>query len=116
MHKSNIDWLSLACAPAGTKPATQACALTGNRTCNLSVYRTTPNQPSYTGQGRSPRLMLSQKCYRESSGALKESGHCRLRHREKLPERWRWTQTFTGPMCAFNRQRLGGWWAESYRV
>ena len=34
----------------GTEPTTQACALTGNRTCNLSVYGkmlqpTEPHQP-----------------------------------------------------------------------
>ena len=36
----------------GIEPATQACALTGNQTPNFSVYRTTPNHLSRTGQGR----------------------------------------------------------------
>ena len=35
----------------GTKPATQARALTGNRTCDLSLCRMMPNQPSHTGRG-----------------------------------------------------------------
>ena len=35
----------------GTKPATQACALTRNRTHNFAVCRTTPNQLSHTVQG-----------------------------------------------------------------
>ena len=35
----------------GTEPATQACALTRNRTCDLSVCRMTPNQLSHTSQG-----------------------------------------------------------------
>ena len=36
----------------GTKPTTQACALTWNPTRNLSVCRTMPNQLSHSGQGK----------------------------------------------------------------
>ena len=35
----------------GTEPTTQACAVTRNQTCNLSLCRMTPNQLSHTGQG-----------------------------------------------------------------
>ena len=35
----------------GTWPATQACALTGNRTCNISVHRPVLSSLSYTNQG-----------------------------------------------------------------
>ena len=35
----------------GTKPTTQAYALTGNRTGNLSLCRMKPNKLSHTGQG-----------------------------------------------------------------
>ena len=35
----------------GTEPATQACALTGNPTCDPLLCRTTPNQLSHTTQG-----------------------------------------------------------------
>ena len=51
----NIDWLPVKCAPTRnlpeTEPAAQACALTGNRTCDLSVYVRCSNQLSHTGQG-----------------------------------------------------------------
>ena len=36
--------------PAGSKSATQACALTGNQTSNIFLFGTTPNQLSHTGQ------------------------------------------------------------------
>ena len=35
----------------GTWPTTQACALTGNQTCDLLVHSTTPNPLSHTSQG-----------------------------------------------------------------
>ena len=35
----------------GYRPTTQACALTGNRTSNLSLGGTTFNQLSHAGQG-----------------------------------------------------------------
>ena len=34
-----------------SEPATQACALTGNQTGDISLCRTIPNQLSHTGQG-----------------------------------------------------------------
>ena len=40
-------WLPLKRPLLGTWPATQACALTGNRTSELSLCRMTPNQLSY---------------------------------------------------------------------
>ena len=33
----------------GAKPATQACALTGNQTDDLSMYRMTPTEPHHPG-------------------------------------------------------------------
>ena len=41
-RERNINCLSLACLQLGTWPTTQACALTGNRTGDLLVYRMTP--------------------------------------------------------------------------
>ena len=38
-------------APQGTDPATQACALSGNRTGELLLCLTTPAPLSHTGQG-----------------------------------------------------------------
>ena len=37
--------------PTGDWTATQACALTRNWTCDLPVCKTTPTQPSHSGQG-----------------------------------------------------------------
>ena len=42
----------LSCVPRpGTEPKTQACAMTRNRTCDLMLCRTMPNQPSHMRQG-----------------------------------------------------------------
>ena len=47
----NINvWLPLVHSPLGTWPATQACALTGNRTGDPLVHRPALNPLSYTGQ------------------------------------------------------------------
>ena len=60
--------LPLTCPQPGTRPASQACALTWNRTCDLLVYGKMPNPPSHTGQGCStvvPRyssLIHSRTC------------------------------------------------------
>ena len=49
----NINvWLPLACSLLGTWPATQACALTGNRTRDPLVHRPVLNPLSYTSQAR----------------------------------------------------------------
>ena len=37
----------------GTEPASQACALTGNRTGDLWLWGMMPDQLSHTGQGGS---------------------------------------------------------------
>ena len=44
-------WLPLACPLLQTWPATQACALTGNRTHDSLIRRPTLNPLSYTSQG-----------------------------------------------------------------
>ena len=49
-HKFNV-WFPLTRPVLGTWPATQACALTGNRTNNLSVCRSLLNPLSHTSQG-----------------------------------------------------------------
>ena len=51
MCERNISWLPLTCPQLGTWPATQACALTGNRTSDLSVCRLALNPLSHTSQG-----------------------------------------------------------------
>ena len=51
INVQEICWLPLAHPPLGTWPATQACALTGNRTSDLSVCRLALNPLSHTSQG-----------------------------------------------------------------
>ena len=46
------DWLPLARPQLGTCPATQACALTGNQTSDLSVRGPALNPLSHTSQGK----------------------------------------------------------------
>ena len=51
-RERNIDmWLPLACPQLGSKPATQACTLTGNRTGKSLVHRLALNPLSHTSQG-----------------------------------------------------------------
>ena len=51
-REKNINvWLPLARPLLGIWPATQACALTGNRTGSLSVHRLALNPLSHTSQG-----------------------------------------------------------------
>ena len=50
-RETAIGWLPLARLQLGTWPATQAHALTGNRTGKLSVCGTMPIPLSHTNQG-----------------------------------------------------------------
>ena len=50
MCKKNIDPLPLICPQRRTWPATQACALTRNRTGDLSICRTARSPLSHTSQ------------------------------------------------------------------
>ena len=51
-RERNINvWLPLVHSLLGTWPATQACALTGDQTCDPSVHRRTLNPLSHTSQG-----------------------------------------------------------------
>ena len=51
LRERNINLLPLAQPPLGTWPATQACALTGNQTGDLSVHRLVLNTLSHMSQG-----------------------------------------------------------------
>ena len=46
-----ISWLPLTVPQPGTWRASQACALTGNQTCNVPVYRMALSALSHTSQG-----------------------------------------------------------------
>ena len=51
-RERNINvWLPLTCPELGTQPTTQACAVTGNRTCNPLVLRSSLNPRSHSSQG-----------------------------------------------------------------
>ena len=51
-RERNISvWLPLTWPPLGSWPATQACALTGNRTSDLLVHSPAPKPLSHTSQG-----------------------------------------------------------------
>ena len=50
-HRCVRERLPLACPQLGTWPATQACALTGNRTRDLLVLRLVLNPLNHTSQG-----------------------------------------------------------------
>ena len=51
MCEANINWLPLAHPQLGTWTATQACALTRNRTSDLLVHRSALSPLSCTSQG-----------------------------------------------------------------
>ena len=50
-------WLLLMYPSLGTWSSTQACALTGNRTGNISAHRLAPKSLSHTSQG-SPCILI----------------------------------------------------------
>ena len=64
----NIDGIPLAHAPTGHRTVTQARALIGNQTWELSIGGMMPNQLSHTGQGRT--LILSNPMYWKLTGEL----------------------------------------------
>ena len=66
-RERNIDRLPLAHPQRGTGPITQGCALTGNRSTDLSLCRMTPNQLSHTSQGYVCIYIFLKNPYRISS-------------------------------------------------
>ena len=59
-RERNISlWLPLMCPLLVTWPATQACALAGNGTCDSLVRRLVLDPLSHTSQGRAHVLMMS---------------------------------------------------------
>ena len=66
-REGNINmWLPLVCPPLGTRPATQACALTGNQTGDPLVCKPALNPLSHTSQGYSDS-------FKELTGCLEEA-------------------------------------------
>ena len=59
MCERHIDRLPLARPQMGTWPATQACALTGNRTSDLLVHRPALNPLRHTSQGKLALLKIA---------------------------------------------------------
>ena len=56
MRKRYFNWLPLPCPQLGAWPATQACALTGNQTSNLSVCGPVLNPLSHTSQDEKQKV------------------------------------------------------------
>ena len=52
MCERSIDPLPLTCTPIGDWTCNPPCALTRDRTCDLSLCGTMPNPLSHTGQGK----------------------------------------------------------------
>ena len=62
-RERNVNvWLSLACPPLGIRLATQACALTGNRTSDPMVCRLALNPLSHTSQGNAASFLNDHLC------------------------------------------------------
>ena len=80
MCERNTDWLPLTHPQLGTWLATQACALTGNITPDLSVCRTTPNPLTHpTGAtitifGREERMLQLNPFQSSNTESLKQRG------------------------------------------
>ena len=81
-RERNINvWLPLEHPLLGTWPATQACALTGNRTGDPLVRRPVLNPLSYTGQGaRAIITFLMFKISQASDGDFMLISMSQLRH------------------------------------
>ena len=61
MGESYIHWLPLTHPLLGAWPATQACALTGNRTSDLLVHSPALNPLTHTSQGYSHLILKLEK-------------------------------------------------------
>ena len=84
-----INWLPLTCPHLGVWPATQACALSGNQTSNLSICKPELTPLSHTSQGcsffkKNSYLMTLFHCFRERE--VREGGRGRG-ERERETER-----------------------------
>ena len=58
-ERNSSVWLPFVCPLLGTWSSTQACALTGNRTGNISAHRLAPKSLSHTSQGSFHLLQTS---------------------------------------------------------
>ena len=67
MRDRNIDWLPLVHPQTGIRPATQACAPTGNRTSNILGCRLALSPLSHAGQGQGSVL---------TPPPMRSGGHC----------------------------------------
>ena len=66
-RERNINvWLPLVCPPLGAWPATQACALSGNRTCDPLLCSLAFSPLSHTSQGCAMLLIASFNCVAEA--------------------------------------------------
>ena len=71
-QERNTHLLPLAHPQPGTWPILQACALTGNRTGDLSVHRPTLNILSHTSQGKKKLRKISFTNSRNLTETMKD--------------------------------------------
>ena len=76
MYERCIYLLPLTSPALGTWPATQACALTGIRTSNLSVCRLALSRMSHTSQDCLPLLFFSDFCSQKDCRFLVQISSC----------------------------------------
>ena len=102
-------WLLLTCPSLGTWPATQACALTGNRTRDPLVHRLALNPLSHTSQG------LSKFLKKRSLDKLPQNSPecCRANRIGKDPKKSK--QFHHGSEIVRNLRLLGASWLVSQK-
>ena len=77
MCERYIDWLPLARTQLGNQPSTQACALMGNRTCDLLVHRPALNPLSHISQGW--KIIIKENSRNYSRALIATNNHQMLR-------------------------------------
>ena len=71
-RQTSMGWLLFLAPQAGTRPATQACALTRNGTSDPLLWEGTLNQQSHVGQDYSRVLVFSMFPFSWGRWQLKE--------------------------------------------
>ena len=101
--RGNINLLPLAHPQPGIWPATQACALPGNQTSDLSLCRTMPRPLSHTSQGQINPLRkhtciyIYLKWYHEWTPCSGRRGDSSSHTCIRCPRTWGQASTVAGP-------------------
>ena len=109
-RERNINvWLLLVSPPLGTWSPTQACALTGNRTCGSLVHRPKLNPLSHTSQGwffyKYPPTIYWNP-WRIWFTQVNDSVWIEMRIHSDAPHKQRWNSISFGlyNLCSFSKQ------------